>query len=88
VFTVVAGYVPQLEHYLVKATLADGDTQIYDAADADAAWMIAVQRCGNIAGTAIKSVSEIRFRHGVIQTLALPTPPLGNAAIQRSCRSS
>jgi hypothetical protein len=89
VFTVVAGYVPSREHYQVKATLADGRTESYWAADSDAAWMFMVQRCGDVTGTAVKSVSLIRIGHGMVDTAPIvDTGPLVTpSAIEQHCHT-
>lgn len=85
VFTVVAGYVHTREHYLVRASLENGKQQIYDAADADGAWMFAVQRCGDIDGTAIHSVTEVRYRRGVVKTIEAPSEP-DNTSLASNCK--
>jgi hypothetical protein len=85
VFSVVGGYVAHREGQLVRAILADGQTQIYDASDADGAWLFAVQRCGNYPGTAFRAVEEITPQGTVIASLPIPvaTPPAGAS----NCRS-
>jgi hypothetical protein len=88
VFTALAGYVPEREHYLVKATLADGRTQIYDASDADAAWMIAVQRCPNPAATAVTTIQLVRIGRGTVQTEQLPPRPSSVRVLTRQCRAA
>jgi hypothetical protein len=56
VFTVISGYVARRMGQLVRAVLADGRTWLYDAQNADGAWLFAVQRCGDFAGAAIRAV--------------------------------
>jgi hypothetical protein len=75
VFTVIGGYVADRMHELVRAVLADGRTWIYDATDADGAWLFAVQRCGNFAGTALRAVEEISQDGTVIARLPVSTAP-------------
>jgi hypothetical protein len=86
VFTVLAGYVPEREHYLVKATLANGTTQIYDASGADAAWMIAVQRCPDPASTAVTTIRLVRFGRGATQTEQLSQRLSSVQVLARECR--
>ena len=75
VFSVIGGYVADRMHQLVRAVLADGRTWIYDATDADGAWLFAVQRCGNFAGTALRAVEEINPDGTVIARLPVPAAP-------------
>jgi len=75
VFSVIGGYVARRMGQLVRAVLADGRTWIYGADDADGAWMFAVQRCGDFAGTAIRAVEEINPAGRVIARLPVPAAP-------------
>ena len=77
VFSVVGGYVARGEGELVRAILADGQTQIYDAGSANGAWLFAVQRCGDDPGTAFRAVDEITPQGAVIASLPIPAavPP-------------
>jgi hypothetical protein len=88
VFTVIAGYVPGREQNQLKITLADGETESYPA-DPNGAWLFAIQRCGNVAGTAIRSVTPVKYRSGVAHAILPPErmPLTGLAAIQKSCQS-
>jgi hypothetical protein len=72
VFSVIGGYVAHRMGDLVRAILADGRTWIYDAQDADGAWLFAVQRCGDFGGTALRAVEEISPAGKVIAHLAIP----------------
>ena len=85
VFSVVGGYVAQRERQLVRAVLADGRTWIYDAEDADGAWLFAVQRCGDFRGTAFRAVEEINRDGTVIARLPVPAAP--NLPGAASCAS-
>jgi hypothetical protein len=75
VFTVIGGYIADRMRRLVRAVLADGRTWIYDAGNADGAWLFAVQRCGDFAGTALRAVEEINQDGTVIARLAVPAAP-------------
>lgn len=77
VFSAIGGYVAHREGELVRAVLADGQTQIYDPEDADGRWLFAVQRCGNYPGTAFRAVQEISPAGAVIARLPIPaaSPP-------------
>jgi len=75
VFTVIGGYVARRMGDLVRAVLADGRTWLYDAQNADGAWLFAVQRCGDFAGTAIRTVEEINPAGRVIARLPVPATP-------------
>ena len=75
VFSVVGGYVAHRERELVRAVLSDGRTWIYDAEDADGAWLFAVQRCGDFRGTALRAVEEINHDGTVIARLPVPAAP-------------
>jgi hypothetical protein len=75
VFTVIGGYVADRMGQLVRAVLADGRTWIYDAGNADGAWLFAVQRCGEFAGTALRAVQEISPDGTVIARLPVPAAP-------------
>lgn len=73
VFSAVAGHVDD-RTTLVRLTLANGDTQMYDADDANRSWLFAVQRCGDVAGTAPVSVAEIDRDGHEIERLPLDLP--------------
>jgi hypothetical protein len=60
---------------LVRAILADGQTEIYDPRDGDAAWLFVVQRCGDYPGTAPKAIEEITTTGAVIARLPVPATP-------------
>ena len=85
VFTVIGGYVADRMGQLVRAVLADGRTWIYDAGNADGAWLFAVQRCGDFAGTALRAVEEISPDGTVIARLPVPAAP--HAPAPASCRT-
>jgi hypothetical protein len=85
VFSVIGGYVADRMHQLVRAVLADGRTWIYDAQDADGAWLFAVQRCGDFNGTALRAVEEISQDGTVIARLPVPAVP--NLPGPASCAS-
>jgi hypothetical protein len=70
---------------LVHAVLADGRAWIYDAQNADGAWLFAVQRCGDFAGTAVRAVEEINQDGTVIARLPVPRTP--NLPDPASCAS-
>lgn len=85
VFSVIAGYVAHRDGQLVRAILADGQTQIYDPEDADGAWLFAVQQCGNYPGTAFRAVEEISPAGAVIASL--PIPAVSASKSGTGCRS-
>jgi hypothetical protein len=82
VFSVIGGYVADRMRQMVRAVLADGRTWIYDAQDADGAWLFAVQRCGDFGGTALRAVEEINPDGTVIARLQVPAGehPIGAAS--------
>lgn len=84
VFSVIGGYVAHRMRDLVRAVLTDGRTWIYDAQNADAMWLFAVQRCGDYTGTALRKVQEINPAGRVIATLPVPAVPLQGGAA--NCR--
>jgi hypothetical protein len=84
-FSVIGGYVADRMGQLVRAVLADGRTWIYDAQDADGAWLFAVQRCGEFGGTALRAVEEIN-RDGTV-IARLPIPAASNLPGPASCGS-
>jgi len=84
VFSVVAGYVAHRMHDLVRAVLANGRSWTYDAQNADAMWLFAVQRCGDYPGTALRKVQEINAAGRVIATLPVPADPSHGGAA--NCR--
>jgi len=84
-FSVIGGYVARRMGQLVRAVLADGRTWIYDAQNADGAWLFAVQRCGDFAGTAIRAVEEINPAGQVIARL--PVPAAAHPVSPASCAS-
>jgi hypothetical protein len=75
VFSVIGAYVADRMRRLVRAVLADGRTWIYDAQNADGAWLFVVQRCGDFAGTAIRAVEEINQPGRVITRQPVPAAP-------------
>jgi len=75
VFSVIGGYVAHRMRQLVRAVLADGRTWIYDAQNADGAWLFTVQRCGDFRGTAFRAVEEINQAGDVIARLPIPAAP-------------
>jgi len=75
VFSVIGGYVAFRMRQLVRAVLANGRTWIYDAGNADGAWLFAVQRCGDFGGTALRAVEEINPDGTVIARLPVPAAP-------------
>jgi hypothetical protein len=83
-FSVIGGYVAHRMGDLVRAVLADGRTWLYDAQNADAMWLFAVQRCGDYRGTALKKVQEINPSGTVIATVTVPAVPLHGGAA--NCR--
>jgi len=85
VFSVIGGYVADRMRQLVRAVLADGRTWIYDAQDADGAWLFAVQRCGDFNGTALRAVEEINQDGTTIARLPVPAAP--NLPGPANCRS-
>jgi hypothetical protein len=85
VFTVIGGYVARRMGDLVRAVLADGRTWLYDAGNADGAWLFAVQRCGDYASTAIRAVEEINPAGQVIARLPVPAAP--HPASAAACRT-
>lgn len=85
VFSVIAGYAAHRDGQLVRAILADGQTQIYDPEDADGAWLFAVQRCGNYPGTAVRAAEEISPAGTVIASL--PIPAVSPSKSGTGCRS-
>ena len=85
VFSVVGGYVATRMGELVRAVLANGRTWIYDAEDADGAWLFAVQRCGDYRGTAFRAVEEISPDGHVIARL--PVPAASHPVSAAACRS-
>jgi hypothetical protein len=60
VFAAISGHVDD-RTTLVRLTLANGDTQWFDADDTNRAWTFAVQRCGDFAGTLPVTVEEISY---------------------------
>lgn len=85
VFSVIGGCVAHREGQLVRAVLADGQTQIYDAEGAGGAWLFAVQRCGHYPGTALRTVEEITRTGKVIARL--PVPAALHPAADTGCGS-
>jgi hypothetical protein len=85
VFSVIGGHDANRTRDIVRAVLADGRTWEYDARDADGIWLFAVQRCGNFAGTALRSVEEINQKGTVIARL--PVPSAANLPGPASCSS-
>ncbi len=83
VFAVVAGYLDG-RNRIVRAVLADGQTQIYDPEVSDGAWLFAVQRCGNYNGTALRAIQEITKDGTVVASL--PVHAEISSATASSCR--
>jgi hypothetical protein len=71
-FTVIAGHVARWDSELVRATLADGQTWIYDPRDGNASWVFVIQRCGDYRGTTPKAIEEITMSGAVIAKLPIP----------------
>ena len=85
VFSVIGGHVANRTRDDVRAVLADGRTWDYDARDTDGTWLFAVQRCGNFAGTALRSVQEINLKGALIARL--PVPAAADLPGPASCSS-